>query len=71
MYDELEAAIKAGKNVAHIKVTDASIWETLHSTEYAKKFQTFAKGKGNVSKLARQKRWSEGVLVVQYDIFYN
>ncbi|MBQ8781823.1 MAG: hypothetical protein IJZ72_09140 [Oscillospiraceae bacterium] len=71
MYDELEAAIKAGRNVAHIRVTDASVWETLHSTEYAKKFQTFAKGKGNVSKLARQKRWSEGVLVVQYDIFYN
>ena len=71
MYDELEAAIKAGRNVAHIRVTDAEIWETLHSTDYAKKFQNFAKEKGNVAKLARQKRWSEGVLVVQYDIFYN
>lgn len=71
MYTELEEAIKAGRNVAHIRVTDSSIWDTLLSNEYAKAFQSYAKEKGNVAKLARQKRWSEGVMVVQYDIFYN
>ena len=71
MYDELAAAIKAGRNVAEIRVTSKEIWDTLHSDKYAVAFQNFAKEKGDVKKLARQKVRSEGVLVVQYDIFYN
>lgn len=71
MYDELKAAIKAGKNVAHIRVTDKDIWDTLLSNDYAKAFQKYAKEQGNVSKLSRQKTYADGVLVVQYDIFYN
>ncbi len=72
MYAEIDAAIKAGKNVAHIKVTDYDTWETLTSNDYFKLFQKYAKEKSSsVSKLNRMKPLNEDVLVVQYDIVYN
>jgi transglutaminase/protease-like cytokinesis protein 3 len=69
LYDELDAAIKAGKNVAEIRVTSSDIWSTLLNDKYAAAFQKYAKSKG-ASKLSRQKTYADGVLVVQYDIFY-
>ena len=71
MYEELAAAVKAGKNVAHIRVTDYDTWETLFSSSYAKAFNSYAKKLGNVKGLSPQKTYNDGVLVVQYDIFYK
>ncbi|MBQ8827033.1 MAG: hypothetical protein IJ007_08070 [Oscillospiraceae bacterium] len=71
MYEELAAAVSAGKNVAHIRVTDYDTWETLFSSSYAKAFNSYAKKLGNVKGLSPQKTYNDGVLVVQYDIFYK
>lgn len=72
MYAEIDAALEAGKNVAHIRVTDHEIWETLRSNSYWKAFQDYAKKKdGNVKEIKRQTTLTEDVLVVQYDIAYN
>ena len=71
MYDELASAIAAGKNVAHIRVTDSNIYDSLTSNSYAVTFQKYAKNQGDVARLSPQYLYTDGVLVVQYDIFYN
>lgn len=72
MYAEFDAAIKAGKNVAEIRVTSYDIFDKLLSDSNAKAFQKYAKEQsGSVVKLARQRKDNEGVYVVQYNIFYE
>lgn len=72
MYEEIAAAVKAGRNVAEIRVTSKELWDTLVTDKYFKLFQDYAREKGSdVDKLSRQKTRNEGVLVVQYDIFYK
>lgn len=69
MYEEFDAALAAKKNTVHIRVTDKAIYDKLISNEYAVAFQKYAKAQG-ASKLALQKKNTEGILVVNYDIFY-
>lgn len=71
LYDALDTAIKNGDHVAEIRVTDSDVYTTLMSDEYAVKFQKYAKEKGSVSKLSRQKADNEGALIVQYNIVYK
>ncbi len=72
MYAEIDAALAAGKNVAHIRVTDHDIWDTLRDKNYWKAFQDYAKEKdGSVKELKRQTTLTEDILVVEYDIVYN
>lgn len=72
MYDELDAAIAAGKNVAHIRVTSREVWEALRDKEQWKEFQKYAKSKdSNVKNLVLQTYLTEDTLVVEYDIAYN
>ncbi len=72
MYAELDAAIESGKNVAHIRVTDHDLWETLTDKKYWKIFQDYAKSKSsNVTEIKRQKTLTEDVLVVEYDVVYK
>lgn len=72
MYAEIDAAVAAGKNVAHIRVTDHDLWETLRDNKYWKAFQDYAKGKdSSVKELKRQTSLTEDILVVEYDIAYN
>lgn len=71
MYEAFDEAIKNGKFVAEIRVTDESVYNKLMSDDYAKKFQSYAKEKGSVSKLSRQKADNEGALIVQYNIVYK
>ncbi|MDE5742006.1 MAG: hypothetical protein K2H90_06115 [Oscillospiraceae bacterium] len=70
--DEIDSAVKQKKNVVEIKVTDHDLWEQLFTTDIALEFQKYAKGKSSsVSKIMRQRAFTEGSLVVQYDIVYN
>ena len=72
MYAEIDAAVAAGKNVAHIRVTDHDLWETLRDKKYWKAFQDYAKKKdGSVKNLVQQTSLTEDILVVEYDIAYN
>lgn len=73
MQAEIDAAIAAGKQVAHIRVTDYDLWETLTSDAYFLKFQKYAQGvSSDVSALNRVRdQYTEPVLVVQYDIKYK
>lgn len=72
MCAEIKAAVKAGKNVAHIRVTNHDLWETMRSDSYWKKYQEYAKSlSSNVDKLKRQTTLTEDVLVVQFDIVYK
>ena len=71
MYEAFDEAIKNGKFVAEIRVTDEDVYNKLMSDDYAKKFQSYAKEKGSVSKLSRQKADNEGALIVQYNIVYK
>ena len=71
MYAAFDKAIKNGDCVAEIRVTDSDVYNKLMSDEYARKFQTYAKDKGSVSKLSRQKADNEGALIVQYNIVYK
>lgn len=70
--DEIDSAVKQKRNVVEIKVTDHDLWEQLFTTDIAVEFQKYAKGKSSsVSKVMRQRAFTEGSLVVQYDIVYN
>ncbi len=72
MYAELDAAIEAGKNVAHIRVTDHDMWETLRDKKYWKAFQDYAKKKdSSVKELKLQTSLTEDILVVEYDVAYK
>lgn len=72
MCAEIKAAVKAGKNVAHIRVTDHDLWETMRSDSYWKKYQNYAKEvSGNVDKLKRQTTLTEDICVIQFDIVYK
>ena len=72
MYAEIDAAVAAGKNVAHIRVTDHDLWEALRDNNYWKAFQKYAKEKdSSVKELKRQTTLTEDILVVEYDIAYN
>ncbi len=72
MYTEIDNALAAGKNVAHIRVTDHDIWDTLRSSSYWKAFQNYAKEKdSSVKEIKRQTTLTEDILVVEYDIVYN
>ncbi len=72
MCAEIKAAVKAGKNVAHIRVSDHDLWETMRSDSYWKKYQNYAKEvSSNVDKLKRQTTLTEDVLVIQFDIVYK
>ncbi|MCM1023369.1 MAG: hypothetical protein NC395_04845 [Prevotella sp.] len=72
MYAELDAAIEAGKNVAHIRVTDHDLWEALRDKSYWRAFQNYAKEKdSSVKELKLQTSLTEDILVVEYDIAYN
>lgn len=72
MKAEIKAAVKAGKNVAHIKVTDYDLWETMRSNEYWKKYQDYARSlDDDVDLLKRQTTLTEDVLVIQFDIVYK
>lgn len=72
MYAELDAAIEAGKNVAHIRVTDHDLWETLRDKKYWRAFQDYAKEKdSSVKELKLQTSLTEDILVVEYDVAYK
>ncbi len=72
MCAEIKAAIKAGNNTAHIRVTDHDLWETMRSDSYWKKYQNYAKEvSSDVEKLKRQTTLTEDVLVIQFDIVYK
>ena len=72
MLAEIKAAVKAKKNVAHIRVTDYDLWETMRSDSYWKKYQNYAKElSGDVDKLKRQTTLTEDILVIQFDIVYK
>ncbi|MDE7279606.1 MAG: hypothetical protein K2N26_07775, partial [Oscillospiraceae bacterium] len=45
MYAELDTAIAAGKNVAHIRVTTKELWDALRDKTYWRAFQNYAKEK--------------------------
>ena len=71
MYAEIKAAVKAGKNVAHIRVTDHDLWETMRSNEYWKKYKNYAKElSSEVTDVRRLTPLTEDILVVQFDIVY-
>lgn len=72
MFDEIDAAIDAGKNVVHIRVTDRDLWEEMRSKDNWKEFQNYAKSKDDdVEKVLQLTSLTEDVLVVQYDIVYK
>ena len=72
LYAEFDNAIASGSQVAHVRVTSYSIWETLMSDSYRKEFMAYVKSKdSNIKSLTRQKSFAEGLLVVEYDISYN
>lgn len=72
MYAEIDAAVSAGKNVAHIRVTDHDLWEALRDKKYWRAFQNYAKEKdSSVKELKLQTSLTEDILVVEYDIAYN
>ncbi len=72
MCAEIKAAIKAGNNTAHIRVTDYDLWETMRSDSYWSKYQKYAREvSSDVDKLKRQTTLTEDVLVVQFDIVYK
>lgn len=72
MYAEIDAAVAAGKNVAHIRVTDHDLWEALRDKTYWRAFQNYAKEKdSSVKELKLQTSLTEDILVVEYDIAYN
>ena len=71
MYAAIDDAAANGKNVAEIRVTDKSIYDTLMSDDYFRTFQKYAKkNHSNVTKLMRQSSFTGGVYVVHYDLVY-
>ncbi|MGN1102218.1 MAG: transglutaminase domain-containing protein, partial [Huintestinicola sp.] len=72
MYAAIDEAIANGKNVAEIRVTSKSVYDTLMSDDYFKTFQKYAKSKSSsVKQIQRQRSFTGGVQVVHYDIVYN
>ena len=72
MYAEFDAAIDAGKNVVHIRVTDHDLWDALRETSQWRAFQKYAKSKdSSVKELNQVTMLTEDILVVQYDIKYK
>ena len=72
MYAEFDAAIDAGKNVVHIRVTDHDLWDALRETSQWRAFQKYAKSKdSSVKELNQVTKLTEDILVVQYDIKYK
>jgi hypothetical protein len=71
LYAEFDEALKAKRGTVHIRVTDKSIYDTLLSDAYRDAFTTYAKQNGGATLLERQRTYSEGILVVQYNIRYN
>lgn len=72
LYAELDDAIASGRQVAHIKVTSHSLWETLFSDSYAKQFQAYVTSKDSrIKGVNRQRAITEDLLVVEYDISYK
>lgn len=72
MKAEIKAAVKAGKNVAHVRVTDYDLWETMRSNSYWKKYQEYAKSlDSDVANLSKVTQYTEDVLVVQFNIIYK
>ncbi len=72
MKAEIKAAVKAHKNVAHIRVTDHDLWETMRSNSYWKKYQEYAKSlDDDVANLSKVTQYTEDVLVVQFNIIYE
>ncbi len=71
-YAAIDEAVANKKNVAEIRVSDKSIYDSLMTDDYFRTFQKYAKGKySNVSKLLRQSSFTGGVYVVHYDIVYT
>ncbi len=70
MKKEVAAAVKANKNVAHIRVTDKKIWDSMTSMSYAKELNKYAMGLGASTISTPQTTYNDGVLVVQYNIYY-
>ena len=72
LYAEFKAAVKAGKNVVHIQVTDDALWETLRSKSYWGAFQKYARGlSDDVDKVLLLTSLTEDINVIQYDIVYK
>ena len=72
LYAEIDAAVAAGKNVAHIRVTSKDLWDALRDKTYWRAFQNYAKEKdSSVKELKLQTSLTEDILVVEYDIAYN
>ncbi|MBQ5316400.1 MAG: hypothetical protein J6I96_02495 [Oscillospiraceae bacterium] len=68
---EVDDAIANGTYVCEVRVTDKAIYDSLMSDSYFKTIQKYAQGKSKkVAKLKRQKSYTQGVLVVHYDIMY-
>ncbi|MCL2054696.1 MAG: hypothetical protein FWG90_09745 [Oscillospiraceae bacterium] len=68
---EFDEAFKTPKkNTAHIRVTDKRVYDRLLTDESALKFQRYARENGGASRVGRQTTALDGVMVVQYDIWY-
>ena len=69
---EIDSAIKAGRNCVEIRVTSKKLWDQLNTNDSFRTFQNYAKSKSKkVDYLSRVKNLNDGVLVIQYDIFYK
>ncbi|MBQ5310792.1 MAG: hypothetical protein ILP19_01955 [Oscillospiraceae bacterium] len=67
----VDEAIANGTYVCEVRVTDKAIYDALMTDSYFKTIQNYAKSKSSkVSKLKRQKSYTQGVMVVHYDIVY-
>ncbi len=72
MKAEIKTAVKAHKNVAHIKVTSYDLWETMRSKDYWKKYQDYARSlDDDVDSVSKVTQYTEDVLVVQFNIIYK
>ena len=72
MKAEIKAAVKAHKNVAHIKVTSYDLWETMRDNSYWKKYQDYARSlDDDVDSVSKVTQYTEDVLVVQFNIIYK
>lgn len=69
---EIDAVLASGTQAVHVRVTDHDLWATLTSDKYMKILQDYAKSKSSdVKGLSRQKKLTEDLNVVEYDILYN
>ena len=69
---EIDAVLASGTQAVHVRVTDHDLWTTLTSDKYMKILQDYAKSKSSdVKGLSRQKKLTEDLNVVEYDILYN